>query len=258
LESPIGRGLGRKITKGWVAGSEKQFFSQEENRLNTSFLLLLASVETFLSSISFTGPNLESTGNSALLIRRSRRALDASRLETKINRTIAFLESLRGESLIYTSEIPNWLEQKRVSRARQSEPYATMQGLEIDLRSFISSKLESVSSNWWKERIPSDVQVNAEERRRKNERLYPWQKATETHLIHFVDFPDYVKIIVRSDNWTQVFSKFFKDKEMVSAKLRELEPIRNAIAHFRQLGPHEADKLRLYASDLSAYMQARN
>ena len=59
LESPIGRGLGKKITKGWVAGLEKQFFAQEEERLNTSFLLLLASVETFLSSISFTWPYSE-------------------------------------------------------------------------------------------------------------------------------------------------------------------------------------------------------
>ena len=101
--------------------------------------------------------------------------MDASRLETKITRMITFLESLRSDSLIYNSEIPNWLEQERISRARQSDPYATMQGLEIDLRSFINSKLESVSSNWWKERIPSDVQQRAEERRMKNEKLYPSQ-----------------------------------------------------------------------------------
>ena len=240
-----------------MAGLEKQFFAQEEERLNTSFLLLLASVETFLSSISFTGPTLKSAGNSALLTRRWRRALDASRLETKITRMITFLESLRSDSLIYNSEIPNWLEQERISRARQSDPYATMQGLEIDLRSFINSKLESVSSNWWKERIPSDVQQRAEERRMKNEKLYPWQKPSESQLIHYVDFADYVKIIIRKDNWEQVFSKVFKDKEMVSAKLRELEPLRNAIAHFRRLEPQQADKLRVYASDLSGYLEVR-
>ncbi len=100
-----------------------------------------------------------------------------------------------------------------------------MQRLEIDLRSFISSKLEAISSNWWKERIPSDVQQRAEDRKKRNEKLYPWQAPGETHLIHFVDFADYVKIIVRNDNWTQVFSQVFKDKEITSAKLRELEPI---------------------------------
>lgn len=257
LESSLGRKLGRKIARRLVVESEKQSISQVEQRLQASFSTLLDNVRSFLSSVSIIRPHLKPSGNSELLMRRLKRVNEGSKLETKISRTITVLEGLRDESLIYNSEIPNWLEQERVRAAKESKPYEIMQALESNLRSFISSKLESISSNWWKERIPNDVQRRAEDRKMKNEKLYPWQKPGETHLIHFVDFADYVKIIIRNDNWGQIFSKFFKDKEIISAKLRELEPIRNAIAHFRQLEPQQVDKLRLYATDLSGYLQLR-
>ena len=257
LESSLGRKLGGKIVRKFVVDSEKQSISQTEQRLQASFSILLDNVRSFLSSVSITRPQLKISGNSELLVRRLKRVNEGSRLETKISRTITVLEGLRDESLVYNSEIPNWLEQERIRAVKESKPYEIMQALESSLRSLISSKLESVSSNWWKERIPNDVQRRAEERKMKNEKLYPWQKPNETHLIHFVDFADYVKIIIRNDNWEQVFSKVFKDKEVISAKLKELEPIRNAIAHFRQLEPQQSEKLRLYATDLSSYLQLR-
>ncbi len=257
LESSVGRKLGRKIARRLAVESEKQSMSQAEHALEASFSNLLDNIRNFLSSVSITRTNLKPPGNSELLLQRLRRIDEASRLETKIRRTITVLEGLRHESLIYNSEISSWLEQLRTKAAKESKPYEIMQELESNLRSFIVSKLESVSSNWWKERIPSDVQQRAEERKAKDERLYPWQKPNETQLIHFVDFADYVKIIIRKDNWDAVFSKVFKEKEMISAKLRELEPIRNAIAHFRGLEQRQADKLRVYASDLSALLGHR-
>jgi len=57
----------------------------------------------------------------------------------------------------------------------------------------------------------------------------------EPPLIFYVDFSDYSKIILRRDDWDQVFAPIFKEKEVISAKLRELEPVRNALAHFRKL-----------------------
>lgn len=68
--------------------------------------------------------------------------------------------------------------------------------------------------------------------------------------MHFIDYPDYAKIILRRDNWDQVFSSTFKDKEIISVKLREIEPIRNAIAHFRKLSRSQEEKLDLYVGDV--------
>lgn len=67
--------------------------------------------------------------------------------------------------------------------------------------------------------------------------------------IFYVDFMDYVKIICRKDNW-QVFQPVFKDPEILSAKLKELEPIRDAIAHNRELTHNEKERLTLHTSDI--------
>ena len=70
-----------------------------------------------------------------------------------------------------------------------------------------------------------------------------------------LDFTDYMKIIIRKDNWKQVFVTFFKDRGIISAKLKELEPIRNAIAHFRELSKDEQKKLELYCKDILMSLQ---
>ena len=70
-------------------------------------------------------------------------------------------------------------------------------------------------------------------------------------FIFYVDFTDYVKIITRKDNWKQVF----KNKEAISVKLRELEPIRNAIAHFRELSHRELEKLKLLSDEIISCFQ---
>ncbi len=132
----------------------------------------------------------------------------------------------------------------------ESETYNMLKDLECALREFIVSKLSSTTKNWWKQKIPNDVRQEAEERKSRNAALWPWLEEEELHPIHYASFPDYVKIITRSDNWKQIFSVHFVDKNIISSKLRELEPIRNNVAHFRELRkPHKA-KLRLYSKEI--------
>jgi hypothetical protein len=51
----------------------------------------------------------------------------------------------------------------------------------------------------------------------------------------YVDFADYLKIITRADNWKEIFRDIFFEQELISAKFKELNPIRNKIAHSRDL-----------------------
>jgi len=69
-----------------------------------------------------------------------------------------------------------------------------------------------------------------------------------------VNFMDYIKIILRKDNW-HVFQPIFGDAEILSAKLKELEPIRNAIAHNRELAHGDKKRLALHASDIITCIQ---
>jgi len=111
--------------------------------------------------------------------------------------------------------------------------------------------LSKVTPDWWKERIPPDVRENAEKRKKKDDA----NSGTGLHPIHYVDFPDYDKIISRKDNWVQLFKPFFGDQLIISAKFRELDPIRNAIAHPRPLNNRQITKLRLYSAEIIGQMK---
>ena len=65
-----------------------------------------------------------------------------------------------------------------------------------------------------------------------------------------MDFADYAKIITRRDNWREIFKKVFKDQEAIIAKLKELEPIRNAVRHGRRLTTEQREKLRVFTRDI--------
>jgi len=130
------------------------------------------------------------------------------------------------------------------------EPYQTLKELETSLRLFIEEKLKQLTINWWKERIPSDVQEKAKENMSKNESPWPWVKTEEKSPIFYINFPDYGKIIQRRDNWNDVFLKIFRDPGMIISWLKELEDIRNKIAHFRNITVEESTTLRLNTSKI--------
>jgi hypothetical protein len=134
--------------------------------------------------------------------------------------------------------------------ANDSMPYGTLRRLEDRLRVLIESKLSEVSANWWIERIPTDVRQNAETKKQRSENTWPWTSQSGESLMSYLDFNDYLKIIRKGDNWKQVFKPIFVDEEIVSAKLRELDPIRNAVAHSRRIDAKEISRLRLLSDDL--------
>jgi hypothetical protein len=139
--------------------------------------------------------------------------------------------------------------------AGPSEDYMLLQNLEKTTRILLVSKLSALTSNWWVERVPADVRVAAEQRKRRREATWPWSTGESSDPIEYVDFADYAKIISRRDNWRDAFEKMFHDPEALRTKLRELEPIRNDIAHNRVLSRAAQDKLHLYARDLLASME---
>lgn len=138
----------------------------------------------------------------------------------------------------------------------KTEPYIVLKDLELELRGFIEKSLGEVTDNWWKERIPSDVQINAKQRLEKSDSPWPWVTSQDSSLISYVDFPDYLKIILRRDNWSEIFQKVFKDQDGISSKLRELALIRNKIAHMRSISNSEKIALNLYSSHLKKAIDA--
>lgn len=151
----------------------------------------------------------------------------------------------------FASQFINEADKRAKAEYEKSEPYQVLKELETRMREFIAESLQKVTRNWWKERIPSDITERAKSNHEKNESPWPWVTSEEKPLIHYIDFAHYTKIIQRKDNWEQVFQTVFKDKEVISSKLKELESIRNNIAHSRNLSAQEATVLRIYADQIN-------
>jgi len=245
-----GRRYARKYVKGILASQRREQAKETEQAIKAKVETWIRSIEEFLNGVSTVTRSFTTDANSRQLVRRLRKVNRYVKPETKIRHTIAFLHELIGHQLVYNEDIPKLLTHREAERP--SEAYDVLYALETELREFIQKQLKAISSNWWRERVPQDVRENAEKRKQRNEKQWPWYGGKDKPLICYVDFADYAKIITRRNNWKDVFQQFFKDKETISVKLRELEPIRNAIAHSREVGPRDLQKLRLYAGEILA------
>jgi DGQHR domain-containing protein len=130
----------------------------------------------------------------------------------------------------------------------------TLEKLEKQLREVIEGVLSGVSQKWWQERVPDDVRRNAEQRQARNESPWPWYSGGAHPRQAYLNFPAYAKIIISQANWGY-FRHYFKDRTITEAKLKELEPVRNDIAHNRQLTPERFEHLKLYCQDLLACVE---
>ena len=133
-----------------------------------------------------------------------------------------------------------------------------LKDFENELRLFIQNRLkEEIGENWWKQAIPPDVQQKCIERKKNREKL-PWMNEEDYPLIWYADFNDYFKIITRRDNWKKIFSKYFIDEAWIKTKLvLELAPIRNDIAHNRELTTEKIQKLQMTTQEILRCIRKR-
>lgn len=255
LESVSAGRHAKKLTRSYLTQQQQMQLSAKEKTISDQHDINLRGIRSFLLTISERRPNLAES-NSKMLISKLEKAQEFAKLESRIRRTTVFLQSIANKDLVLNSDLPRLMEERqRQCKEAKIEPHSILKDLETKLRQGIQIRLQSLSSNWWTERIPDDVKRRAEERKTKDEKPWPWYERRDLDLIFYVDFADYVKIIRKRDNWEQVFKPVFRDEEIISSKLRELEPLRNAIAHSRQLTSGERGRLNLLAADIVSCLE---
>lgn len=252
FESNRAEKYGKKLTKSFLNPQEMQATAMVMSQFDVRFQSWFAEIKSFLSQVSEQKPNLVQPGNSKILFRKFNPVFRCTKTETKIKRVLAALDEVSSLPLVYNMSL---LTEKEIKEKEKKMPYDTLQSLENSLREFISMELSKITPDWWIQRVPADVRQHAEERKAKDEKLWPWHQEKNLQLIYYVDFPDYIKIITRKDNWKDVFAPIIRDKDAVSTKLRELEPVRNNIAHSREISTHAREKLEIYAREINAAMK---
>jgi hypothetical protein len=116
------------------------------------------------------------------------------------------------------------------------ETYKILFQIENCLRELIIEQCEILDGAfWYKKRIPGGKDSPLEKyiNSVKIERSYKFTDFIPLHPIYYIDFTDIKRLIEKSDNWNEVFSKIFDKKENIIGNLTLLEPVRNKIAHNR-------------------------
>lgn len=115
----------------------------------------------------------------------------------------------------------------RISRASK-----LVNVFEIKLRSFIHDVMtQRCGVNWEKSRAPDNGKMCAKWEGKRQIAVKNGESALD--LIHYADFTDYAKLIIRRDNWREIFSAVFKDEEDVKISFKRLEPLRVIPMHSR-------------------------
>lgn len=128
-----------------------------------------------------------------------------------------------------------------VAFQRTNEAHDLLQRFETKLREFLEERMnEKVGTNWIKHRVPGETRKRWLEKQQKakdnGESGWP--------LIAYADFSDYIVIIVRNDNWQEVFKDVFVRKTSVQESFQRLIPIRTGTMHSRVIT--QDDELLLF------------
>ncbi len=132
----------------------------------------------------------------------------------------------KPESMSVREYLAKCIEKNSNSKRKYSEK-ELLYLFENDLRKFIKKVLENeFKGDWWRKGIPAKTRSSCASRR--EEGLY---EEKDIDLILFANFYDYKEILQQNRN---LFSQHMNVKEWCN-KLNEIEPIRNIIAHNRNL-----------------------
>ena len=229
---------------------EKKRLQEGFARINYSVNGLIDEIIRFVSQISINKSNLRPEGNSYQLIGMFNGIKSLQRPSYKISNLQSKLEMLKSLDLVDNQHVPVILNNGSLARSAPTKAYEILMELESNLRQLIKLRLSYLDPSWWNRFVPEDVRRRAVERKSRNERPWPGKSTSDEDLINYVDFADYSKILTKRDNWKNAFESVFKDEMQLASKLRELEPIRNEIAHSRKLTRRAHMKLVTYSEDI--------
>lgn len=123
-------------------------------------------------------------------------------------------------------------EEEEAGFARTNAAHDRLQRFETHMRRFIERELRAVSGDsWMTQRVPHQIRkdwLEKQQRARKN-------GEPDCPPIAYADFTHYEQIILRGDNWKDVFAAVFKRTTLVQESFQRLYPIRVCTMHARMI-----------------------
>ncbi len=157
-----------------------------------------------------------------------------------------YISGVRGERpariVLYEDQVPAADDAtEEADFARTNMAHDWLLRLESQLRAFIDQQMtRAVGADWVQRRLPNGMYEQWKGKQRKARQA----GAAERPLIAYADFTDYLGVICRRDNWSEVFAAFFGRPESVRESFQRLYPIRLDTMHARVIT--QDDELLLY------------
>lgn len=125
--------------------------------------------------------------------------------------------------------------------ARTNDAHDWLQRFESHLRLFIDTEMTRLfGPEWPTHRLPNGMHGRWTEKKDAAARA----ERPECVPIAYAEFTDYLQIIIRKDNWRQVFGSHFERREDLRESFQRLHPIRLDTMHARPIS--QDDELLLY------------
>lgn len=104
--------------------------------------------------------------------------------------------------------------------------------VEQRVRQFIqTTMLEQIGVKWIKQRVPEALRLRWEDRQKEEQS----SGRPVYDAIHYADFMDLSVVILRRDNWRDMFQNTFRNADDLRISFQRLHPIRRALSHSRPL-----------------------
>ncbi len=132
----------------------------------------------------------------------------------------------------------------RVEAAAMAPHYEIFYSLERTIRSLVSDSLSEANDDWWNEKVPENIRVEAEKAQKRE--IEAGVTPRSDHPIDYTNFGELGQIITK--NW-DVFGQTFSSKVAVGRVMANLNTLRGPIAHCGPLAEDEVVRLRLSVRD---------
>jgi hypothetical protein len=144
---------------------------------------------------------------------------------------------------------------KDIQQRRLKEAYGVLSRLEQSLRNLIQAKLREVyGDSWWERGVPDQVRGSCEQRKQEKEK----PEEALHHPIYYAYVDDYRSIIMRHNNWRDVFAPVFVKRTELEACFAWVTRVRDAVAHVRPLSEEDLKNFLFGAQWLQGAMDRSN
>lgn len=143
-----------------------------------------------------------------------------------------------------TKYYPQFDEAIRNDAAEMARHYEIFYCLERSIRLLISQRLKELGDQWWEDKIPDSIKVEAKKRHKKEVSSGTTPRSYD--LLDYTDFGELGVIIIA--NW-DIFGDMFSDKDAVRAVMSRLNMLRGPIAHCGYLREDEVARLHMTLGD---------